>query len=70
MDVARQKLHDAAVRVLQSTPQELTEFKAMWEQGTPRRIFDFLDELRKGKQYQDDNDFNKALDDFFWLLCY
>ncbi len=69
-DSVKQKLHDAALRILRQSPIEQTDFKALWAQGNERAIFSFLDELTKQKPALVDGDFKDALDDFFWLFCH
>ncbi len=69
-EIAKDRLHDSALRVLQDTPTELAGFKTVWAQGNEHAIFEFFDDLIKTRQCQPDAEFNKALDDFFWLCCY
>jgi hypothetical protein len=67
---AKKNLYETAIRVLQNNPSELVAFKNIWTHGTSRAAFDFLNATAGRCGYITDTEFNKALDDFFWLVCY
>jgi len=69
-DKAKQRLYQAARRILQHTPEQLSQFENVWKHRYERDVFNFLEELTRTMPYQVDEDFNKAMDDYFWLYCH